>query len=219
MAVNGFGQAAEHAAAVVGDLRRLAVHHVRRAHDVGRRRSGRCTGARSTRRAPGRRPRRRRGWRRSTRRRRRARRGSPGPGDTSTASGSSALQLVERDRVVAVHDRLRAELTEVLHEVVDERVVVVDDEHPHVGHATGAGDRATATGGDWLRSPAVAPTKKAPSRPPTRRPTQGLALHAARAQEGEAEPPVGAGDDVHLPGARRGRDRAATTSSCCPAAR
>ena len=34
---------------------------------------------------------------------------------------------------MAVHDRLRAELTQVLHEVVDERVVVVDHEHP--GHA------------------------------------------------------------------------------------
>ena len=33
------------------------------------------------------------------------------------------------ERVVAVHDRLRAELPEVLHEVVDERVVVVDHEH------------------------------------------------------------------------------------------
>ena len=47
---------------------------------------------------------------------------------SSTASGVERDDLVERDRVVAVHDRLRAELTEVLHEVVDERVVVVDDE-------------------------------------------------------------------------------------------
>ena len=46
--------------------------------------------------------------------------GRPGPGDTSTASGSSARSIVEVDGVVAVHDRLRAELTEVLDEVVDE---------------------------------------------------------------------------------------------------
>ena len=43
--------------------------------------------------------------------------------------GRERVHLVERDRVVAVHDRLRAQLPEVLHEVVDERVVVVDHEH------------------------------------------------------------------------------------------
>ena len=32
---------------------------------------------------------------------------------------------------MTVHDRLRAELTQVLHEVVDERVVVVDDDDTH----------------------------------------------------------------------------------------
>ena len=34
MAVNGLGQPAEHAAAVVGDLRGLAVHHLGGTHDV-----------------------------------------------------------------------------------------------------------------------------------------------------------------------------------------
>ena len=34
VAVNGCGDVAEHALAVVRDLRRLAVHHVRRAHDL-----------------------------------------------------------------------------------------------------------------------------------------------------------------------------------------
>ena len=39
-------------------------------------------------------------------------------------------QLVEGPGVVAVHERLGPQLTEVLDEVVDERVVVVDDQHP-----------------------------------------------------------------------------------------
>ena len=34
--------------------------------------------------------------------------GRPGPGEISTASGRDRVHLVERDRVVAVHDRLRA---------------------------------------------------------------------------------------------------------------
>ena len=47
----------------------------------------------------------------------------------STSVGPECVHLVERHGIVAVHDRLRAQLPEVLHEVVDERVVVVDDEH------------------------------------------------------------------------------------------
>ena len=181
-----------------------------------RRRAGRCTGGRGTRRARARRP------------RRSARiasfdtptssgcvPGSPGPGDTSTASGSSATQLVERDRVVTVDDRLGAELPEVLHEVVDERVVVVDHQHPrsHIGHGTGP---VTAARRRVNLAQAVARTTKSQSnRPPphrargTRRPRKA----------GKHEPAVGAGHDVHLPGARRGGDRRATTCSCSPAAR
>ena len=103
--------------------------------------------------------------------------------DTPTSPGSSGLpgtrrhehgvgleraQLVERDRVVAVDDRLGAELPEVLHEVVDERVVVVDDEHPHRGNATGPGPHRPGS----AKVAAVAPTKKSPAQP-TRRPTKG----------------------------------------------
>ena len=55
--------------------------------------------------------------------------GRPGPGEIEHDVGAERVHLVERHRVVAVHDRLRAQLTEVLHEVVDERVVVVDDEN------------------------------------------------------------------------------------------
>ncbi len=66
--------------------------------------------------------------------------GAAGAGRHQHRVGLERLQLGERDRVVAVHDRLRAELTQVLDEVVDERVVVVDDQHAHAEHATGAGD-------------------------------------------------------------------------------
>ena len=74
--------------------------------------------------------------RRSTRRRPRAARARA---RSSTASGSSASISSSVERVVAVHDRLGAELPEVLHEVVDERVVVVDHEHAraHDRHGTG----------------------------------------------------------------------------------
>ena len=56
--------------------------------------------------------------------------------------------LVEAHRVVAVDDGLGAELTEVLDEVVDERVVVVDHQHPgaHDGDATGAGPTPAPAG-------------------------------------------------------------------------
>ena len=56
--------------------------------------------------------------------------GVPGPGEISTRVGVELDDLVEGERVVAVHDRLGAELAQVLDEVVDERVVVVDDEDP-----------------------------------------------------------------------------------------
>ena len=101
---------------------------------------------------------------------------------------------------MAVDDRLGAELTEVLHEVVDERVVVVDHEHAHAEHATGP----TRTGhrGDRLgRRRGYPPSADAAVE------EQALALHAAGAEEGAAEQAVGAGHDVHVPGARRGRDR------------
>jgi hypothetical protein len=43
--------------------------------------------------------------------------------------GLECGETFEVERVVAVHERLRAELTQILHEVVDEGVVVVDDDH------------------------------------------------------------------------------------------
>ena len=56
----------------------------------------------------------------------------PGPGLTSTPS--TLVELVEVDLVVAPDRGVRAELGEVLDEVVDEAVVVVDDEDAHPIH-------------------------------------------------------------------------------------
>ena len=44
--------------------------------------------------------------------------------------------LIRADLVVAAHHALDAELAELLDQVVDERVVVVDDEHPRSHGAT-----------------------------------------------------------------------------------
>ena len=57
-----------------------------------------------------------------------------GPGADEDAVGVERIDLVEGERVATMHERLGAELPEVLHEVVDERVVVVD--HQHADHGT-----------------------------------------------------------------------------------
>ena len=62
--------------------------------------------------------------------------GVPGPGEMSTASGSRATISSSVQLVVAVHERLGAELAQVLDEVVDEAVVVVDDQHRGSATAT-----------------------------------------------------------------------------------
>src|SRR4051794_14497715 len=62
--------------------------------------------------------------------------------------GIDGLQLLEPERVVAVHERLRAELTEILHEVVDERVVVI-----HYQHARGHRGTVSERPGARLRYP------------------------------------------------------------------
>ena len=63
--------------------------------------------------------------------------GTARPGADEDAVGVERVDLVEGERVVAVHDGFGSELTDVLHEVVDERVVVVDDEHAS-GHGRAA---------------------------------------------------------------------------------
>ena len=54
-------------------------------------------------------------------------------GRDQDAVGVARRQLVDGDLVVTEHDRLRAQLTEVLHEVVNEAVVVVDHDNAR-GH-------------------------------------------------------------------------------------
>ena len=54
--------------------------------------------------------------------------GVQGPGEMQMRSGLERLDLVDGDHVVAQHLHLRAELAEVLDEVVGEGVVVIEDE-------------------------------------------------------------------------------------------
>ena len=56
-------------------------------------------------------------------------RGCTGPGEMTMRCGRSAAISLDGDRVVAVDAHVLAELAEVLHEVVGERVVVVDHQH------------------------------------------------------------------------------------------
>ena len=115
------------------------MHDLRAPARPRRRRPGRCTGGRGTRRAPARRPPKRADRRRWRRRRRRACRARA---RSARASGSRATSSSSVMRVVAVHDRLGAELAQVLHEVVDERVVVVDHEHAGGHGADGSRGRS-----------------------------------------------------------------------------
>ena len=56
--------------------------------------------------------------------------GRPGPGEIRMASGAAARMPGDVDGVVAVDDGVGPQLAQLLDEVVDERVVVVDDQHP-----------------------------------------------------------------------------------------
>ena len=60
--------------------------------------------------------------------------GTAGSGTDQDAVGGELVDLVDGERVVAVDDGLGTELTEVLDEVVDERVVVVDHENAGARH-------------------------------------------------------------------------------------
>ena len=118
------GQPREHRAAVVVDLRRLAVHELRRAHARGPRRPGPGPGARDRRRAAGSvRPRARMSSRVMP-----AWSGVPGPGEITMRSGASASAASARHLVVAHDADLGSQLAQVLVEVVGERVVVVDEQ-------------------------------------------------------------------------------------------
>ena len=90
-----------------------------------RRRPGRSPGGRGTRRGSGAC---RANARRSPRSVTPASSGVPGPGEIRMPSGARRAMPSHVDRVVAKHFDRRAELPEVLHEVVGERVVVIDHE-------------------------------------------------------------------------------------------
>ena len=63
--------------------------------------------------------------------------GRPGPGEMTMRSGRMARDLVERDLVVALDDRRRAQLAEVLGQVQGERIVVVDEQNHSPGFRHG----------------------------------------------------------------------------------
>ena len=56
--------------------------------------------------------------------------GVPGPGEMSTPSGSSSMKPSSDRASLRITIGSAPELAEILHEVVDERVVVVDDQYP-----------------------------------------------------------------------------------------
>ena len=65
----------------------------------------------------------------------------PGDGTAALSADLPALrpgQIGRADGVVAAHDHVDTELAQVLHQVVDEAVVVVDDENAHAGELTGS---------------------------------------------------------------------------------
>ena len=138
------GQPGEHAGVVVADQRGLAVHDLGRPHDVAAEHLADALVAEAHAEAPGARP----AKCADDLVRQAGVLGAAGPGLMSTPSGSSSTICVEGERVAAVHERLGAELAQVLDEVVDERVVVVDDEDPGAhGAAQGTGPpRRPATG-------------------------------------------------------------------------
>ena len=78
--------------------------------------------------------------------------GVPGPGRDQHGVGLERLELGEGELVVAVHERLGAELAQVLHEVVDEAVVVVDHQHPG-GHGRDRNRGSPRTHGQGPRWP------------------------------------------------------------------
>ena len=91
--------------------------------------------------------------------------GRPGPGRDQHGVGVEGHDLVEGQLVVPVHQRLGPQLAQVLHEVVDEAVVVVDDQDPgrHAGQATGGRPRAGPVNSPCPRTAGGSPTTPSPA--------------------------------------------------------
>ena len=70
--------------------------------------------------------------------------GASGTGRDQGPADAQGSHLVKLEGVIAPHDGLGPQLAEVLHQVVHERVVIVDDQDPgrHVGNASGAASLA-----------------------------------------------------------------------------
>ena len=56
-------------------------------------------------------------------------RGEHGPGEMRIRTGFKSRICVQRDLVVALHLQFHVQLAELLHEVVGERIVIVDDQN------------------------------------------------------------------------------------------
>ena len=75
----------------------------------------------------------------------RRRPGRPGPGETTTRSGASARASSGESASLLLDDDLGSQLLEEVDEVVGERVVVVDHQHPHPLSVPSARRRTAAT--------------------------------------------------------------------------
>src|SRR5690606_36970290 len=152
----------------------------------------------------------------------------PGPGRRARSGREQdpgwppSRHLRDRQRVVAYHLTLGSELGEVLHQVVDERVVVVDDQDPLVhsvsygisNGSSGIGDsRSSTRPGLGAPGPAGSPPgEKSPSSWPSSHGSSVSSIHgsihgkttnhsrAANPAASSNEPPI-------LPGSPNGRCR------------
>ena len=167
--------------------------------------------------------------------------GRPGPGDMTIASGRSDADALHVDCVVAVDDRLGAELAQLLDEVVDERVVVVDEQHsgphrspmlrpgylrasPGLSILVGHGERKAGT----RRSVAKGPIDRPGDDPGDQQATGGeRPLYASDPPQLQAEPALdGPSDPLGLrprrardhPELRRGASRTTAPAGTWPAA-
>ena len=182
------GQAGEDAAAVVRDRSSPCRARARAPGRPRRRRAARAPGGRGRRRASGRAGAGARGSRASRPRPR----GGPGPGEIDEVRRRERLRLVGRDRVVAAHDDLGAELAEQVREVVGERVVVVDQQDhralpprarspPRAPRACAGTPRARRRDRSRRRSR----RRPAGSARPSCRTTVRIAMHASSATPGQ----------------------------------
>src|SRR5262249_16833301 len=76
-----------------------------------------------------------------------------GPGGEQDAVGTQPADFGQRDGVVAVDVTVHVELAQILHQVVDERVVVVDHQHAHLRSRSPVFPKYVAGQGPTRKSP------------------------------------------------------------------